>query len=103
MVEVRFGTTRDMLSCAAFPISSALKRIMTNGRTGNHLPRTRQRSLRANLSSDFPSMTGDIEVLETSQRELDQLIDRSRQLCQTWPLNEVQFSIGTGWAQTYEC
>src|ERR1700754_1117546 len=39
---------------------------------------------------------------KTVHKELDQLLDRSRQLCKTWPLNEVQFSIETGLAQTYE-
>ena len=39
---------------------------------------------------------------KTSRKELEQLLGSARALCQTWPLKEMQFSIETGWAKTYE-
>lgn len=33
--------------------------------------------------------------------QLSRLRDRARKLCHSWPLDQVQFSIETGWAQSY--
>lgn len=33
--------------------------------------------------------------------QLKQLRDRAHEMCRTWPLHEVQFSVQTGWAQSY--
>jgi hypothetical protein len=36
------------------------------------------------------------------EKSLPTFFDRARDLSQKWPLNRVQFSIRTGWAETYE-
>ena len=40
-------------------------------------------------------------MASATHEPLNQLHDRAREMCGSWPLHEVQFSVRTGWAETY--